>query len=408
MIIKPKGTNDLFYPENRRWEYLEKVIKDVFKIYNFEYLRTPIFEDSKLFKRENEFSEMVKKQTYDFTDKGGRLLTLRPEGTAGAIRSIVENKLYLLKKPRFYYYGPFFRYERPQKGVFREFYQFGVEAIGDKNYLLDSEIILMACEIIERLNIKYTLNINYLGNKKIREEYEKSLYKFIKNKENLICDDCKERISNNLLRALDCKTCNFKHLYDDAPRLLDYLDNDEKKYFDGILKTLKETGKKYIIDPFLVRGLDYYTGVVFELKLESGQAILGGGRYDELLKELSGPAIGGIGFGAGCERIISALNLELCNDLDFYIISDFNTKDYAFNILTKLRDANIKCEYDFLDRNFSKKLKEALSKNPSYIIFISDDEKNKNTIKIKNVKTQLQVDLKKENLLEFLKERKYV
>ncbi len=332
MIIKPKGTNDIFNPENKKWQYLDNIIKDVFNVYNYEYIRTPIFEDSALFKRKNEFSEMVKKQTYDFLDKSGRSLTLRPEGTAGVIRAIIENKLYLNKNNKFYYFGPFFRYERPQKGVFREFYQFGVEVVSDKDYILDSEVILLACDIIKRLNIKFSLNINYLGNNLIRENYEKKLKEFVQSKNNLICSDCKDRFNKNLLRVLDCKVCNLKNIYKDAPKIIDYLNLDEKNYFNSILNVLKENNQEYIIDPFLVRGLDYYTGVVFELKLESGQSILGGGRYDNLISELGGPSVGGIGFGAGCERIISAMNYDFLDNFSFYIISDYDTKDYAFSI----------------------------------------------------------------------------
>lgn len=408
MIIKPKGTNDIFNPENKKWQYLDNIIKDVFNVYNYEYIRTPIFEDSILFKRKNEFSEMVKKQTYDFLDKSGRSLTLRPEGTAGVIRAIVENKLYLNKNNKFYYFGPFFRYERPQKGVFREFYQFGVEVVSDKDYILDSEVILLACDIIKRLNIKFSLNINYLGNNLIRENYEKKLKEFVQSKNNLICSDCKDRFNKNLLRVLDCKVCNLKNIYKDAPKIIDYLNLDEKNYFNSILNILKENNQEYIIDPFLVRGLDYYTGVVFELKLESGQSILGGGRYDNLISELGGPSVGGIGFGAGCERIISAMNYDFLDNFSFYIISDYDTKDYAFSILNTLRKNNIKCLYDFKNRNFSKKLKDALNTNSKYIIFIKDDEVKNKTLIIKDSLKKEQITIKKDNLLDFLKEKKYV
>lgn len=402
MIKRPKGTYDLFGEDSKKWQYMESVIKKILKTYDFNYLRTPTFEETNLFKRDDEKSEMVTKQTYDFEDKSGRKITLRPENTAGAIRAIIENKLYLEKNKNFYYIGSNFRYERPQKGRFREFFQFGIEVINDRDYLVDFNVLLIASKILKTLKIKSTLLINNIGSESERAKYNKELSKYFTKYQEKLCPDCKERLSNNTLRILDCKVCSSNQFFKKAPKISDFLGKDSKEYLNKIERLLKEYKINYKYDTNLVRGLDYYSDLVFEFISSENQALCGGGRYNNLIKDLGGPDVGGIGFAFGLERLLNSFTFNDNDKLRCFIISDTLQKDYSYRVLNKIRDSNFYSKLDYSDRNFGKKLKSSLKEEPDFLIFIKDEEEKNKTVTIKNTKTQKQETIKEKDLIDYL------
>lgn len=406
MINKQKGTYDVLPVDNKKWLLLEQIVKEVFLQYNYEFIRTPIFEATNLFKRENESSDMVKKETYDFLDKGGREITLRPEGTAGVIRAVIENKLYVDKfKNKFFYFGPCFRYERPQKGRFREFYQFGCEVLAPLDAYGDCELILVAKRIMNKLNIDVEIKINSLGGAKSKQNYTSAIKDyFIKYKDNL-CPDCLERIKTNPLRILDCKVDNSKDFFKDAPKAINYLDPNETQYLNNIKSILDSINIENKIDYKIVRGLDYYSNLVFEIVSKKTNMVLaGGGRYDNLINDLGGPSMGAIGFAFGAERIIMEMAPGVEKAYTAAVIANAKNSLYATKVCELLRDNNISLYSDFLDRNFSKKLKDALSFNPKYLIFIQDDEQISKTVSLKNCRTQSQVAVKLDELVNKIKE----
>ena len=406
MINKQKGTYDVLPVDNKKWLLLEQIVKEVFLEYNYEFIRTPIFEATNLFKRENESSDMVKKETYDFLDKGGREITLRPEGTAGVIRAVIENKLYVDKfKNKFFYFGPCFRYERPQKGRFREFYQFGCEVLAPLDAYGDCELILIAKRIMKKLNIDVEIKINSLGGAKSKQNYTSAIKDyFVKYKDNL-CPDCLERIKTNPLRILDCKVDNSKDFFKDAPKAINYLDPNETQYLNNIKSILDSINIENKIDYKIVRGLDYYSNLVFEIVSKKTNMVLaGGGRYDNLISDLGGPTMGAIGFAFGAERVIMEMTPGVEKTYTAAVIANAKNSLYATKVCELLRDNNISLYSDFLDRNFSKKLKDALSFNPKYLIFIQDDEQISKTVSLKNCSTQSQVAVKLDELVNKIKE----
>lgn len=406
MINKQKGTYDVLPVDNKKWLLLEQIVKEVFLQYNYEFIRTPIFEATNLFKRENESSDMVKKETYDFLDKGGREITLRPEGTAGVIRAVIENKLYVDKfKNKFFYFGPCFRYERPQKGRFREFYQFGCEVLAPLDAYGDCELILVAKRIMNKLNIDVEIKINSLGGAKSKQNYTSAIKDyFVKYKDNL-CPDCLERIKTNPLRILDCKVDNNKDFFKEAPKAINYLDPNEKAYLNNIKSILDSINIENKIDYKIVRGLDYYSNLVFEIVSKKTNMVLaGGGRYDNLINDLGGPTMGAIGFAFGAERVIMEMGLGVEKAYTAAVIANAKNSLYATKVCELLRDNNISLYSDFIDRNFSKKLKDALSFNPKYLIFIQDDEQISKTVSLKNCRTQSQVAVKLDELVNKIKE----
>lgn len=405
MITKPKGTYDIFYQEASSWKKLEQTLTSFFAKWNVSYIRTPLFENSELFRRKNDFSEVVQKQTYDFTDKGGRSLTLRPEGTAGVVRAIIENKLYVdTHSNKFYYFGPNYRYERPQKGRFREFYQFGVEVIGDKNYLVDTEIIDMVHQLCVSLGLDVTIKLNYLGGLDTIKKYSDELKNYFTPLANELCQDCQQRLHQNPLRIIDCKIDSQKEtITKNLPQLTSFYDSNTKEYFTNITKMLQTLNIPFIVDPLTVRGLDYYTDIVFEvISNKTGQTLAGGGRYDNLISELGGPKLGAIGFAFGCERILSEVEFIEDSDLDYYVLANPAEACYSYDIVSRLRKLNKIIKFDFSNRNFNKKLKDGLEQNPHYLIFIGTDEVSKKTVTIKDTKTTTQVTISKNEFINKL------
>ncbi|MCD4826168.1 MAG: histidine--tRNA ligase [Acholeplasmataceae bacterium] len=415
---KVKGTYDVLPNESYKWISLEAKIREVLSLYNIKEMRTPMMEYSNVFHRDSEGSDMVTKETYDFVDRSNRALTLRPEGTAGVIRSYVENKLYATQElEKVYYIGPNFRYERPQKGRYRQFSQFGVEAIGTVDPALDAEIIILAYDFIKRLGLKgVKVRVNTLGDQESRDKYQEALVKHFTPHIDELCDDCKNRIHKNPLRILDCKIDDKHKSVINAPTPIDLLNEESIAYFNEVKENLESCGINYELAPKLVRGLDYYSHTVFEIEADikgfgAANVLGGGGRYQKLVSELGGPDLGGIGFAFGMERLLMALEaneIELSNDLDLdcYVIT-FNKalKKIGTKILYDLRNENIVSDMNYTDKSFKGQLKQALRYHASYLIILGDDEYKKGVVGIKDTKTEIQEEVKIENITAYLKEK---
>jgi histidyl-tRNA synthetase len=315
MINKPKGTYDVIDKEALKLQKINRLIEYFCDIYNYEYIRTPIFESRDLFHRSvGESSDIVTKETYDFTDRSSRELTLRPEGTAGVVRSFIENKMYGEALPRkFYYNGTMYRYERPGNGRNREFTQFGVEILGSNDPAIDAEIISMPYRLFEELGFQdLTVKINNLGSKSDRENYKKALKDYLKPHINNLCDDCKKRYETNPLRILDCKVDGDSEILKNVPSILDYQSEESEKRFKKVLEYLDYLDVDYEVDDKIVRGLDYYDYTVFEIVSDStllggASTIAAGGRYNNLVENLGGPSVPCMGFASGLERVMLAM-----------------------------------------------------------------------------------------------------
>ena len=417
MIQKPKGTYDVI--NNKKILYIEALLKNLMEVYNYEYFRTPIFESSELFHRGvGETSDIVTKETYDFKDRSDRNMTLRPEGTAGIVRSYVENKLYGNHSVpvKAWYFGPMYRYERPQSGRFREFYQFGVEVLGSSDPIADSEVISIPVNIYRLLGIKNVkVRINTLGDIESRNNYREALINYFKPYINDLCEDCKERYLKNPLRILDCKVDNDKECMKNVPTTIEYLNDYSKEYFEKVKKYLDALGIEYVVDTNIVRGLDYYSHTVFEVTAEiqnfgSQNVLCGGGRYDGLVEQLDGPSTPGVGFALGLERLLSALDAEgidlgIKDEIDLYMTyMSENEKDVALGLTSDLRLNGFKVELDYMNRNLKSNFKQADRLNAKFIGIIGEDEKKNKYLTIKNNKTKEEFKVKYEDLIYFLDE----
>ena len=394
-------------------------MKNLMETYNYEYVRTPLFESSELFHRGvGETTDIVTKETYDFIDRGERHMTLRPEGTAGVVRSFIENKMYaeVTQPVKCWYYGPMYRYERPQSGRFREFYQFGCEVFGSSNPLNDAEIISIPVNFYRLLGLKgIKVNINSLGDKESREQYRNALIEYFRPHIDELCDDCKCRFEKNPLRILDCKIDKDKEIMKNAPKTIDYLNEESKKHFEDVKKYLDALQIEYKVNTNLVRGLDYYSHTVFEVEASveefgSQNVLCGGGRYDNLVENIGGPATKGVGFAMGIERLLTALefeniNLNENNNVDVYVIPvDESIKYDASSLVMSLRLNGFKVDMDYMNRNMKSNFKQADRINAKYIIIIGEDEVKTNTLTIKNNKTKEEHKINLEDVVEFLDE----
>ncbi|MDI6452038.1 histidine--tRNA ligase [Peloplasma aerotolerans] len=417
-VNKVKGTYDVLPSESYLWQALENQIREVLGQYNFKEIRTPIMEYSEVFHRHTELSDMVTKETYDFDDRGDRKLTLRPEGTAGVIRSYVENKLYTSQElEKVYYIGPNFRYERPQKGRYRQFYQFGVEAIGTVDSALDAEMIILAYDFMKRLGLKgVRVKINSLGDEESRQNYRKALEDHFQPHVHELCSDCQQRITKNPLRILDCKVDQKHKAVKEAPTPQDYLNEVSRAYFQKVLQHLNAAKISYEIAHKLVRGLDYYSHTVFEIEADiegfgAQNALGGGGRYQKLVSELGGPDLGGIGFACGMERLLLALEAENVafakeSELDAYVIVfSEDLKVVATKILYELRVSGVKADMNYTQKSFKAQLKQALKMNSKYLIILGDDEYQKGVVGIKNTKTEKQEEVVISKIKKYMTEK---
>ena len=414
MIQKPKGTKDLLPEESYKWQEVEAKVKKVLESYNFKEIRVPVFEHTELFQRGvGETTDVVQKEMYTFDDKGGRSITLRPEGTAGVVRAYLENGMGSMPSPvKLWYNMGMYRYENVQKGRLREFHQIGAELIGSGSYLADVETILMANNIFYELNIpNISLNINSIGCPKCRGEYQKILKEFIGKNLNDYCDTCKTRFEKNPMRILDCKEKRCKEFNQGAPMMINYLCEECKEHFENVKSMLDFLKIKYQIDSGIVRGLDYYTKTVFEFVDEnSGLTALGGGRYDGLVEEFGGQSTPAVGFATGVERIMELYNqnnnIEDSKIPEVYILS-FGTEENkkALEISETLRKKGVIVEKDILERSFKAQMKYADKIKAKNLLVIGENELNQGVAKIKNMKTgeEKEVSLEIESILDIIK-----
>lgn len=413
MIIKPKGTNDIYGKKAKVWKYIEEVIDSVMEKYNYNYIRTPLFESSELFHRGiGESSDIVTKETYDFKDRGDRMLTLRPEGTAGVVRSFIENKMYGDSLPvKVYYNGTMYRYERPQAGRERELTQFGMELLGSDDYMADAEVISTAVNIYKMLGLKnIKVYINSLGDRESRENYRKALIDYFKPHIDTLCDDCKIRIDKNPLRILDCKADSDKEIMKNAPKILDYFNEESRERFEKVKEYLDLLEIDYEVDPTIVRGLDYYNHTVFEIKLGNSLALGGGGRYNGLVEELGGPETPCIGFAAGLDRLVMVLESEkielpIKDSIDCFIMYvNEEEKKYAMYLSGEIRMSGFSCDTEYTGRTLKAQFKQADRLNSRFLIILNSEDLNNGQVKVKNNKTKKEEVIEIEYLLYYLDE----
>ena len=407
IINKAKGCYDLYGDEAKKFKMAEKVIEEVMGIYNINYIRTPVFENSELFRRGvGEETDIVSKEMYEFKDKSDRSLTLRPEGTAGVVRSYIENKMTnnLVKPVKFYYLEPMYRYERPQKGRYREFTQFGIEVLGESNPLIDMEVISAVIEIFNRLGLEnIKLKINTLGDKETREKYKKLLIDHFNNYKDNLCSDCQRRLVTNPLRILDCKIDREKEFFKEAPKIRDYLSEKSKKYFEKIEEYLKSLNIDYEIDDNLVRGLDYYDELVFEIEVDSS-TICGGGRYNRLVKELGGDDTCAFGFAIGMERFLSLLELpKETEDLTYILALSDSERLEALKLARYLRNNNKRVDFDTESKSLKSQFKKSDNLNSRYLIFINDEKLKYGKVEIKDTLNSIKEEIEIDKILEYLK-----
>lgn len=396
-IKKPRGTNDFFYESASKLEFIEKKIKDIVKLYGYERIRTPIFESTDLFTRGiGEDTDIVGKEMFTFEDRGGRSLTLRPEGTASVVRAYIENSMqneFSINK--LFYIGTMYRAERPQKGRYREFNQFGMECIGTSSPLIDAEVIALNINILKEFGIENAnLIINTVGCPKCKPNYNKALREAIGNRKEELCETCKRRYETNILRILDCKNEKCKEIIKDIPKFYDYVCEECKEHFDKLCEELNKINQKFIIEPMLVRGLDYYTKTVFEVQtsaLGSQSAILGGGRYDNLIGLFnSGKNIPALGSAIGLERLLIVLenNQNIIKDrLDIFVIAFKETEKEILKVMQELRALNISCDCDFSVKSIKNQFKSANKRNSKFALILGEDELKRNSCKLKNMDT---------------------
>ncbi|MBU5365109.1 histidine--tRNA ligase [Enterococcus devriesei] len=401
---RPKGTNDILPGESNKWQFVEETARLVFSDYQYQEIRTPIFEHYEVIARSvGDTTDIVSKEMYDFHDKGERHVTLRPEGTAPIVRAYVENKLFgpEFKKPyKVYYTGPMFRYERPQKGRLRQFHQIGVEAFGSENPSLDVEVMAMAMDFFKQLGInQLRLVINTLGDKETRSNYRQALIEYLEAHEAELSEDSKRRLHENPLRVLDSKDRKDQPVVADAPSILDYLSDYAKGYFEGVTKTLEYLNIPYEIDHRMVRGLDYYNHTIFEIMSDAPgmgaqTTICGGGRYDGLVEELGGPETPGIGFAMGIERILLTLEQEDvmvpdATNLDAYVVGlGEATNMETLKVVQAIRGFGFSADRDFMGRKAKAQFKTADKEGAKLVLTLGEDELANGVINVKDSATR--------------------
>lgn len=406
----PRGTKDILPEQVLNWVELEKKIREICKLYGYEEIRTPIFEHTELFQRGiGEGTDVVDKEMYTFTDRGERSITLRPENTAAVVRAYLQNKLYANGGlTKLFYIGSMFRYDRPQAGRLREFHQFGVEALGEKNPAVDAEIILLAWDFLKSLGLEdLKLKINTVGCPACRPIYRQKLREYFTEYKDELCEDCQRRIEKNPLRLLDCKVDGEKEFVEDAPKIETCLCDECREHFNQVQKFLQAAKVDFEIDSRLVRGLDYYTKTAYEIQytpLGAQAAVAGGGRYDGLVEEIGGNPTPGIGFAMGIERILIALEKQnLLKSTEnksevFIVASGAEAEVYAFEILTDLRRRNISATMDFAKRTMKAQMKQAAKSGAKFALIIGEDEVNSKTVTIKNLETSEQEKISLQDL----------
>ena len=417
MIIKPKGTIDLYGDTAKKWQYVNRVLDEVMDRYNYNFIRTPLFESTSLFHRGvGDTTDIVTKETYDFVDRGDRNMTLRPEGTAGVVRSYIENKMYgeATQPVKLYYNGTMYRYERPQSGRDRELTQFGVEVLGSNDPAIDAEVISVAVNIFKLLGLKgVKVKINSLGDMESRNRYRQALIDYFKPHIQDLCEDCQERLMKNPLRILDCKVDSDNELLLNAPSMLDYLNEDSMNRFLDVQNYLDVLDIDYVVDPKIVRGLDYYCHTVFEIEATvkdfgANNVIAAGGRYDTLVSNLDGPETPGIGFACGLGRLMMALdkeeiNLPIRTDLDAFVLYVNETeKEYAMALTQDLRLNGFRVDTEYMNRSLKGQFKQADRYNAKFLIILNGEDLVGGEIQVKDNQTKEVTMVKEAEIDDFL------
>ncbi|OLR54834.1 histidine--tRNA ligase [Hornefia porci] len=401
----PKGTKDTLPDQVYRWHYVEKKFAEICDRYGYREIRTPVFEHTELINRGvGDTTDIVQKEMYTFNDHGGRSLTLKPEGTSPAVRAFVEHKMYAEVQPtKLYYVTPCFRYEKPQSGRLREFHQFGIEIFGTPNMMADTDVICLAHDFLEEMGIRdVTLEINSVGCPECRARYRKALQDFLRPHYDELCDTCKDRFERNPMRILDCKSPEDQAIVKDAPEMLDYLCDDCAQAFRDVQEDLTAMGIEYVVNPRIVRGLDYYTKTAFEFVSNSIGAqgtVCGGGRYDNLCEELGGPPIPGVGFGLGIERLLmlmdaNGVEIPEPSPVEVFIVTmGDKAKAEGLGLIHTLHREGISAQMDTLARNVKGQFKYAARLNARYTIVIGDEEIERGVVQFKDMERHEQREI---------------
>lgn len=408
---RPRGTQDWYGDMMYKRTLIEKKARELCKVYNIKEIITPVFEDIALFQRGvGETTDVVQKEMYDFYDKGDRHIALKPEGTAGAIRAYLENNLYAGSQPtKLFYVTPAFRYEKPQSGRLRQHHQFGVEFVGSRSPLAEVELITLLTTFIRELGLKDAkLHINSIGCKNCRKTYNEALLAYLKEHEDKLCPTCRERMQKNPLRVIDCKVPDCKEIVKNAPRTIDYLDDECKEHFEELKSLLNSLNIPFEVDTGIVRGLDYYTKTVFEFVNEEGFTLCGGGRYDGLVHEIDEKQdIPSVGFGIGLERIIYFMereNTKLPEEepIALYVgILGKEARPEAYQLVTKLRAAGIIVETDYMDRSVKAQMKYANKIGAKNTVILGADELSKGKASIKNMDSHEEIEVDLDKITEY-------
>lgn len=408
----PRGTQDWYGDTMHNRTVIEKICRDEAEKYNIKEIITPVFEHTVLFQRGvGETTDVVQKEMYTFNDRGDRSITLKPEGTAGAIRAYLEHNMYADPAPKkLFYVTPAFRYEKPQSGRLRQHHQFGVEIVGSKSPMVEVELISLISTIIKKLGLKDAkLHINSIGCANCRKTYNEALLKYLSSHEDELCETCRERMNKNPLRILDCKVDADKDVIKNAPRTIEYLDDECREHFEELKSILTELGIPFEVDTGIVRGLDYYTKTVFEFVNSEGFTLCGGGRYDGLVHEIDEKQdIPSAGFGMGLERILYFLDkegveLEPEKPVSLYVgILGKEAKAKAYSIVKNLRDSGVVVETDYMDRSVKAQMKYANKINAAYTVIIGENEINDGEASVKNMETGEQVKLSLDKIVDYI------
>lgn len=410
----PKGTYDIVGDKLNDWRYLEDKLRNLCDDFGFNEIRTPMFEHTELFQRGvGETTDIVQKEMYDFEDKAGRSICLKPEGTAGVVRAYLENKIYADTQPtKLFYITPAFRYEKPQKGRFRQFHQFGVELFGSDSPVADAEVISIAAAMLDRLGIKnVVLNLNSLGGPECRKNYNAKLKGFLKENLNQLCPTCQERYEKNPLRVLDCKNESCQTVIKDAPLMIDNLGTECKAHFDELQSLLTAMNIDYVVNPWIVRGLDYYTKTVFEFisdEIGAQGTVCGGGRYNGLIEECGGQATPAVGFGTGIERLLLTIEAsggkrEYKPTCDIYLGAlGKEAKEVVVPLIMTLRNQGIHAEMDLMDRSAKAQMKYANKIGAKFAAIVGDNEIQRKQVTLKNMNEHEQNEMAFDEIAAFM------
>lgn len=416
----PRGTVDLLPEQTVKWQYVENLLREISKQFNYGEIRTPLFEHTEVFQRGvGDTTDIVQKEMYTFEDRGGRSITLRPEGTAPVVRSFIENKLYgtPIQPTKLFYFAQMFRYERPQQGRMRQLHQFGVEVLGSDDPSVDAEVIALAMTIYKRLGLqKIKLIINSLGDDESRKIHRQALIDHFTPHMDDLCANCNKRLIKNPLRILDCKEDMDHPAMKTAPSVLDYLNEPSKDYFEQVKAYLNTLNIPYIVDPTLVRGLDYYNHTAFEIMSDAEgfgaiTTLLGGGRYNGLAEQLGGPTTPGIGFGMGMERLFLALeseniSLPVTSGLDIYFIALGDVvQEQAVKLVHELRDHGFSVDKDYLGRKMKGQLKAADRIQAKYAVILGLDEFNNGNVIVRSMESREQIEVPVNELITTMKKK---